>query len=316
MNEKRRIILIKPRGFCAGVERAITIVDKALEKTGAPLYVHHEIVHNRRIIENFKNRGVVFSDDLESVPDQIPLIFSAHGVSPDVRDRAAQKSLQVVDATCPLVTKVHIEARKFAREGYHIFFIGHRTHAEAVGVVGEAPDSITVIESLSDIDAIAPESFNKTACLMQTTMSQTDTASMLDKLRIIFPDLRTPPSSDICYATTNRQNAVRTVAPDVDLMLILGSSNSSNSRRLQECAAEYTRAYLIDNCHELNPDWITQTTQTIGISSGASVPDDLVHETILVLKERFDFQNVDEYTIGMEESTGFQLPSELDSLGR
>ncbi len=322
---RKSILLISPRGFCAGVERAIETVEQALEILDTPLYVHHEIVHNRRVVENLAKRGIVFIDRLDEMPDNLPVIFSAHGVSPAVREKARQKNLTVIDGTCPLVAKVHLEAIRYAREGYHIFFIGHKNHAETIGTQGEAPDHISVIENETQIKALEEKiaflkkegkdlfPYHKTAYLTQTTLSVGETEQMIRQLQDIFPDIRGPSAGDICYATTNRQEALSLAAPESDLFLIVGSANSSNSNRLREQAEKNGKpAYLIDSAEMVQAKWLAGKTH-IAITAGASAPEDLVKEIIERLQSEFGFDEI----INMEgkpENTRFQLPQELQKL--
>src|SRR5947207_1150799 len=265
-----KIILANPRGFCAGVLMAIDVVDQVLAHRGAPVYVYHEIVHNRHVVQDFVERGVVFVNDVNEVPDGSVVVYSAHGISPAVREASRSRRLQQVDATCPLVTKVHMEVRRYARDGYTIIFIGHRDHDEAVGTVGEAPDNIIVVESPEEVALLNVPDPNKLAYVTQTTLSISDAMRTISALKARFPNIKAPPKEDICYATTNRQTAVSDLSPEVDLVLVVGSKNSSNSQRLVETAKLAGRsAYLIDDQSELDPSWL-QGKEAVLITAGAS----------------------------------------------
>ncbi|MFN4243329.1 MAG: 4-hydroxy-3-methylbut-2-enyl diphosphate reductase [Tepidisphaerales bacterium] len=306
------ILLANPRGFCAGVNMAIDVVDEALKRVGPPIYVYHEIVHNRHVVDDFRARGVTFVDDIEQVPEGAVVVFSAHGVSPAVRAAAKRRKLREVDATCPLVTKVHNEVVRFARDGYHIIFIGHRNHDEAVGTVGEAPDAITVVESVDEVDALPFPPDAKLAYVTQTTLSLHDAACIIDALKRKYPGIRPPPKEDICYATTNRQNAVSLYAPETDLVLVVGSQNSSNSKRLVETAqARGVRAYLIDDHRELRPEWF-DGVRTVLITAGASAPEHLVQELVQRLQREYG-GTVETRTL-VEEDVSFAPPKSLRSL--
>ncbi len=271
-----KVLLANPRGFCAGVHMAVETVDEALDLLGPPLYVFHEIVHNRHVVERFESRGVVFVDSIDEVPEEATVIFSAHGVSPEVRRLAKARHLRMIDATCPLVTKVHMEAIRYAKQGYHILLVGHEGHDEVVGTVGEAPDSITVVESPEDVAALPFLKGDKLAYLTQTTLSLDDATRIITALRKRYPNLKEPPSDDICYATTNRQVAVRDLAQEADVVLVVGSQNSSNSVRLTEISeATGTPAHLIDDVSELRDSWFDDA-QTVLVTAGASAPEDLV----------------------------------------
>lgn len=278
-------ILAKPRGFCAGVERAIRIVELALEKYGAPIYVRKEIVHNSHVVQRLRERGAIFVDELDEVPPQAVTILSAHGSPPEVFDEAGNRDLRLIDATCPLVRKVHIEVRRFVKQGYQIIFIGHAGHDEVVGTMGQAPQHTTLIESLADVAALELPPDAKGVILTQTTLSQDDTQAMVDALRAKFPHLELPPSDDICYATQNRQNAVKDIIPDIDLLLVVGSDNSSNSRRLTEVAkSRGVASYLINDPAAIDPAWL-QGVGRVGISSGASAPEEIVQAVVQRLSE-------------------------------
>src|SRR5271155_2460750 len=274
------LLRVRPRGFCAGVVRAVDIVELALEAYGAPVYVHHEIVHNTYVVEQLRRRGAIFVESIEDVPHGAVLVFSAHGVPPTVRDEAKQRSLRVIDATCPLVTKVHLEALKFAREGYDIILIGHEGHDEVIGTMGEAPRSITLVESPEEVDSLPFPADAKIAYLTQTTLSIDEANAVIERLKERYPQIASPPKEDICYATTNRQLAVSELIPQADVLIVLGSQNSSNSRRLMEIGRACGKpAYLIDGPHELRPEWF-DGCETVAITAGASAPEQVVQECI------------------------------------
>ncbi|HRP68420.1 MAG TPA: 4-hydroxy-3-methylbut-2-enyl diphosphate reductase [Turneriella sp.] len=307
----KEIVIAAPRGFCAGVDRAISIVERALEVFGTPLYVHHEIVHNRYVVDSLRAKGVVFVDAIDEIPPNQNVIFSAHGVSPAVTAAAKEKNLKILDATCPLVTKVHIEARRYARDGYQIVLIGHKHHIEARGTYGEAPEQITIVETLADIDALNFSPDAKLAYITQTTLSVRDTKGLIERLKERFPQIEGPSSSDICYATTNRQEAVSVIAPEADIMFVIGSKNSSNSNRLKEIAeAQGTKSYLIDNADDLKPEYFTDAVQKIGITAGASAPEILVKQVTDRLRNEFGFTGIKEVRLKNEDVT-FKLPVEL-----
>lgn len=304
-----RVILANPRGFCAGVNMAIESLERALELFGTPLYVYHEIVHNRPVVERFTRRGVVFVDDLSQVPDGSYLLFSAHGVSPAIREEARRRNLYAIDATCPLVTKVHIEAARFAAEGYTIILIGHEGHDEVVGTMGEAPEAIRLVESVEDVERLDLPADARVAYLTQTTLSVDDANIIIDALRRRFPQIVGPSKDDICYATQNRQEAVKELVPLADLVLVFGSKNSSNSQRLQEIARDHGKpAYLIDGVQELQDIWFDKV-ETVLVTAGASAPEDVVEEAIRYLQERYGAA-VEERFI-REEHVRFPLPREL-----
>jgi len=304
-----RILLAAPRGFCAGVNMAIEALRLALEAFGTPLYVYHEIVHNRWVVEGFRRRGVVFVDDLAEVPVGAHLLYSAHGVPPAVRRQAAERGLKTLDATCPLVTKVHREAVRFAREGYTIIYIGHAGHDEVVGTIGEAPEAIRLIQTAADVDKLDVSDPAKVACLTQTTLSVDDMAEIVARLRRRFPQIVGPPSNDICYATQNRQEAVRVLASEADLVLVVGSQNSSNSRRLTELAlAAGVPAHLIDGPADIDWRWFSGV-ETVLITAGASAPEDIVRECVEQLRERFGAEV--ETRVVREEEIRFALPKPL-----
>ena len=307
-----KILLASPRGFCAGVNMAIESLDLTLREYGAPVYVYHEIVHNKYVVESFREKGAVFVDDLHEVPEKSVLLFSAHGVSPEIRKLARDRQLNAIDATCPLVTKVHLEAIKYAREGYTIFLIGHEGHDEVIGTMGEAPQAMVLVESEEDVDRldIAPET--KVAYLTQTTLSVDDANRIINRLRQRFPNLVNPPKEDICYATQNRQEAVRKLAIDADLCLVLGSQNSSNSQRLAELSMETgTAAYLIDGVADIDRNWF-EGVETVLVTAGASAPEVVVNECLDWLVATY--QATVEPVLIREENVKFPLPKKLRQL--
>jgi 4-hydroxy-3-methylbut-2-enyl diphosphate reductase len=307
-----KIILANPRGFCAGVNMAIETVDQVLAMKGPPVYVYHEIVHNRHVVDGFCGRGVTFVDDIEEVPVGGLVVYSAHGISPEVRRKAKERRLIEVDATCPLVTKVHMEVLRYVRDGYTIIFIGHRKHDEAIGTVGEAPDSIVVVETPEEAQRLKVANPNRLAYVTQTTLSVSDAQRVIDVLKARFPNIRYPIKDDICYATTNRQNAVTSLSPEVDLVLVIGSKNSSNSQRLVDRALEAGKpAYLIDDESELDPNWF-DGKQAVLVTAGASAPEHLVSE--LVNRLRHDYGGQVETRTLMEEGISFELPKSVRSL--
>src|SRR5262245_43890180 len=287
--DTRLLLVPRPRGFCAGVIRAIDIVRLALLKIGAPVYVRKEIVHNRYVVAELAEQGAIFVDRLDQVPDRSVVVFSAHGVAPAVRDEAARRKLRVIDATCPLVTKVHLEAVRYTREGFSVVLIGHRDHDEVIGTVGEAPDTIQVISSVEEVDALRVPDPDRIAYLTQTTLSVDDTRAVVERLRERFPALVGPSEHDICYATQNRQTAVKLIARRVETILVVGAMNSSNSNRLVEVAQRAgTRAYLIESVSDIRQEWIHECTR-IGVSAGSSTPDRLIDEVIEDLHARGHF---------------------------
>jgi len=307
-----KILLANPRGFCAGVNMAIDCVDEVLRIKGPPVYVYHEIVHNKHVVDDFRSRGVTFVDRVGDVPEGGVLVYSAHGISPAVRREAKQRWLVEVDATCPLVTKVHIEVLRFARDGYTIIFVGHRNHDEAVGTVGEAPDSILVVESPEEVQRLNVPDPNKVAYVTQTTLSVSDAMRVIGALKEKFPNIKAPPKEDICYATTNRQGAVSELSPEVDLVLVIGSKNSSNSQRLVERAKEAGKpAYLVDDQSEIRPEWF-EGKRSVLVTAGASAPEHLVHNLLDRLKREFDGE-VETRTL-VEEDVAFELPRSVRSL--
>ena len=306
------LLLASPRGFCAGVDRAITIVEKALELYGPPIYVRHEIVHNPHVVERLRQRGVIFVEDLENVPHEAHLIFSAHGVSPKVRETAEKLGLDVLDATCPLVTKVHLEAQRYAREGYAIVLIGHRKHVEVEGTLGEAPDQMVVVSTVGEVETLKLNS-PKIAYLTQTTLSLDDTAAIVAALKIRFPHIEGPKKDDICYATQNRQNAVKFMLKDVDIVLVVGAPNSSNTVRLVEVAQTAgVRAQRIESADELQPEWFNGV-QHIGITAGASAPEDIVQGIVQALQNMAEGSSIKEFQL-VEENVTFALPAVLKNV--
>ncbi len=306
------LLRVRPRGFCAGVVRAVDIVELALEAYGAPVYVHHEIVHNTYVVEQLRRRGAIFVEAISEVPSGAVLVFSAHGVPPTVRDEAKERRLRVIDATCPLVTKVHMEALKFAREKRTIILIGHRDHQEIVGTSGEAPDRTLVVDSVEEVDALQVDDPNKLAFLTQTTLSLYDTQEIVARLRQRFPNILGPASDDICYATQNRQEAVEQVAKDVELILVVGSQNSSNSNRLVELAQRLNvRAKLIDAASDINPKWL-EGVHRVALTAGASAPEVLVEQVSERLAQ-FGFTDQRDLDL-IREDVRFTLPAELATI--
>lgn len=306
----KRVLLAAPRGYCAGVDRAVVTVEKALDLYGAPVYVRKQIVHNKHVVTTLEKRGAIFVEETTEVPEGAIVVFSAHGVSPAVHAEAASRQLKTIDATCPLVTKVHHEARRFANDDMQILLIGHAGHEEVEGTSGEAPDHITLVDGLESARTVQVDPNKKLAWLSQTTLSVDETLEAVRILRERFPHLQDPPSDDICYATQNRQVAIKEIAPKSDLVLVVGSRNSSNSVRLVEVSLEYgaKAAYLIDYAAEMKDEWF-EGVETIGVSSGASVPEILVQDLLAEL-ERRGFGEVETVT-AMEESLLFALPPEL-----
>lgn len=306
----KRVLLAEPRGYCAGVDRAVETVERALEKHGAPVYVRHEIVHNRHVVETLAKAGAVFVDDNDEVPEGSIVVFSAHGVAPTVHETAAERGLQVIDATCPLVTKVHREAVRFARDDFEILLIGHEGHEEVEGTAGEAPDHVTIVNNPDEADTVVVKDPTKVVWLSQTTLSVDETMETVRRLRERFPLLQDPPSDDICYATQNRQVAIKKIAPDADLVIVVGSANSSNSVRLVEVALEYgaRAAYRVDYAHEVKQEWL-DGVRTVGVTSGASVPEVLVQELLEDLAGA-GFGDVEQVKTA-EEDLQFSLPKEL-----
>lgn len=315
MDEKsigeKRIVLLTPRGFCAGVVRAIDVVKIALDTYGAPIYVRKEIVHNRHVVDELRDAGAIFVEELTEAPAGARVIFSAHGVSPAVRQQAKELNLNVIDATCPLVTKVHLEAVRFAKRGYSIVLIGHRNHDEVIGTLGEAPDAMVLVETVDDVDRLQIADETKMAYLTQTTLSLDETRDIVTRLRERFPLIEGPHSQDICYATENRQVAVKAVAPMTDLLLVVGSRNSSNSQRLVEvCRKEGRPAYLVDDEGDVQAAWF-DGVQSVSITAGASAPEHLVERLIGFLQAN-GFGSVETLEV-KEEDVRFSLPPELNS---
>ena len=307
-----KILLVSPRGFCAGVNMAIDALERAITMFGTPLYVFHEIVHNRHVVQRFKDKGVVFVDHVHEVPRGSHLMYSAHGISPAVREQARDRELQVVDATCPLVRKVHLEAIRFARLGYSIVLVGHRDHDEVVGTMGEAPGLITLVESISDVDRLEVPDPDRVAYLTQTTLSVDDAGMIVDRLRARFPNCVGSPKEDICYATQNRQEALKAGVERADVVLVFGSKNSSNSIRLTEVAAEFGRpTYLVDSVEEVDRAWFSGG-ETVLITAGASAPEDLVSACVEHLVREYDASV--EHLAVREENVEFPLPYEIRPL--
>ena len=304
-----KILLANPRGFCAGVNMAIECLDEAIRRFGTSIYVYHEIVHNRYVVDRFTQQGVTFVDTIEEVPEGSILLYSAHGVSPEIRQQSRDRKLHTIDATCPLVTKVHLEAIKYAKEGYNIVLIGHDGHDEVIGTMGEAPESITLVETPAAVDQLPFADDAKIAYLTQTTLSVSEAEAIIARLRQRFPNIHCPPKDDICYATTNRQEAIDTLATNADAVIVLGSQNSSNSRRLMELGASHgAKAFLIDGIHEL-PDDALSAEDTVLISAGASAPEVVVQECVDALVEKYGAEV--ESIVVREEHVSFPLPKEL-----
>ncbi|MEM8866410.1 MAG: 4-hydroxy-3-methylbut-2-enyl diphosphate reductase [Planctomycetota bacterium] len=307
-----KVLLANPRGFCAGVNMAIESLDLALEEFGAPVYVYHEIVHNKHVVNDFERRGVVFVDSLDEAPVGSTLLFSAHGVSPEVRRVSKERNLNAIDATCPLVTKVHLEAIKYAKQGRTIVLIGHEGHDEVIGTMGEAPESIVLVESPEDVDQLQVADPENLAYLTQTTLSVDDTSRIIARLKERFPSIIGPPKADICYATQNRQEAVSLLAAEADITLVLGSQNSSNSQRLAELSREHGKpAYLIDGPADLESGWFTDV-ESVLVTAGASAPEIVVEQTLDYLAEQFG-ATVEVRSI-REENVSFPLPRELRTI--
>ncbi len=304
-----KLLLAAPRGYCAGVDRAVQTVEHALDLYGAPVYVRKEIVHNKHVVEKLRERGAIFVEEETEVPEGSTVVFSAHGVSPTVHANAAERKLFALDATCPLVTKVHVEAKKFAADGYTIVLVGHAGHEEVEGTMGEAPDHIVLIETEDDVDALEVEDPEKVAYISQTTLSVDETRQIIARLREKFPGIVGPRTDDICYATTNRQAAVKQMAAECDLVLVIGSSNSSNSNRLVEVAREYgAESHLIDNESQVREEWL-QGKSVVGITSGASAPEELVQRLVRFFRER-GTEQVAEFEV-IQEDVRFMLPKTI-----
>ena len=304
-----RIILANPRGFCAGVNMAIDSLERALDMFGTPLYVYHEIVHNRPVVDRFRKRGVVFVDNIEEIPEGSNVLYSAHGVAPAIREAAAQRRLRAIDATCPLVTKVHLEAVRFAHEGYTIILIGHEGHDEVLGTTGEAPANIVLVQDVAEVERLDLPQGSKLAYLTQTTLSVDDAEIIIDALRRRYPQIVGPSRDDICYATQNRQEAVKELVPEADVVLVLGSRNSSNSMRLEEIARSCGKpAFLIDRAGEMKDGWF-KDSDTVLITAGASAPEEVVQECVEYLQKAYG-ATVEGRTV-REEHVNFPLPREL-----
>lgn len=305
----KKIILLRPRGFCAGVVRAIDVVKIALQAYGAPIYVRKEIVHNRHVVEELRDSGAIFVEELSEVPESARVIFSAHGVAPSVREEAKSRKLRVIDATCPLVTKVHLEARKFAKQHYTIVLIGHKDHDEVIGTLGEAPDETALVSNVEDVDRLNVKDPDRVGYITQTTLSLDETRDIVIRLKEKFPKIQGPAAQDICYATENRQVAVKAVAPLCETLLVVGSQNSSNSRRLVEvCEQLGVPAHLIDDLTEVKPEWLA-SVNTVAVTAGASAPENLVEALVEFLHGQ-GFTDLEEMEV-KEEDVRFHLPAEL-----
>jgi 4-hydroxy-3-methylbut-2-enyl diphosphate reductase len=301
------LLMSAPRGFCAGVERAIKIVDEALELLPHPIYVNHEIVHNSHVIKNFEDKGVIFVEGISGVPDGSTLIFNAHGVPPSLVNEAKDRGMRIIDATCPLVSKVHFEAIRFAKKGYHILLIGHEGHPEVIGVMGEAPEQIHLIETPEDVSALPFGPEDQLAYITQTTLSVDDCAAVIAAVKEHYPQAQEPKKSDICYATTNRQGAIKAVAREADLVLVVGSRNSSNSNRLREVAENCgTPAHLVNCTRDLKAEWF-KGDEKVGITAGASTPEKVVQQVIFWLQENFEVSGSRD-VVTIEEDEHFSLP--------
>ncbi len=304
-----KIILANPRGFCAGVNMAIECLDKAISMFGSNIYVYHEIVHNKHVVERFTQQGVTFVDEISEVPNGSILLYSAHGVSPEIREQSRRRDLRTIDATCPLVTKVHLEAVRYARDGYHIVLIGHEGHDEVIGTMGEAPASITLVETPDEVAKLNFPDDSRIAYLTQTTLSVDEASRVIGALRTRYPRIESPPKEDICYATTNRQDAIKQLAKQADVVVVLGSQNSSNSRRLKELGASFGKqAYLIDGAGELQHEWF-DNVETVLVTAGASAPEVVVQDCIDWLTREYG-ATLEEITT-REEHVSFPLPKEL-----
>ncbi len=307
-----KVLLANPRGFCAGVNMAIECLEECIREFGTNIFVYHEIVHNRYVVEKFSSQGVKFVNHLSEVPAGSILLYSAHGVSPEIRAEARQRDLRTIDATCPLVTKVHLEAIKYAKANYNIILIGHDGHDEVIGTMGEAPESITLVETPDDVDQLTFSQDDSLVYLTQTTLSVEEANQVIERLKQRYPNIESPPKEDICYATTNRQHAVKQLIQQADLLLVLGSQNSSNSKRLMEIGlAEGKQAYLIDGKDELQPEWF-ETVDTVMITAGASAPEVVVQDCLNHLQEEYG-ATIEEITT-REENVTFPLPKELRQL--
>ena len=310
-----KVVLAQPRGFCAGVERAIDIVERALEKYGAPVYVRHEIVHNKYVVETLRERGAIFVEEVDEIPTGAVTVFSAHGVSKKVEDGALVRELDVIDATCPLVTKVHKEGRRYAEKGYDIVLIGHIGHPEVEGTLGQIPGTVHVLSEVEEVEKLDVADPDRVAFVTQTTLSVNDTKDVIAALKARFPNIIGPDTRDICYATQNRQTAVIAMAKQVDLLLVVGAHNSSNSNRLREIGENFgIPSYLIEDASMFDPAWLTDAVKTIGVTAGASAPEKLVQQTIERLK---NYRTVTVETLdGVEENIHFKLPRELNDVPR
>lgn len=307
-----KVLLASPRGFCAGVNMAIDSLELALGAFGPPIYVYHEIVHNRYVVSHFRDRGVTFLDDIRDAPHGATLLFSAHGVSPEIRQAARERNLTAIDATCPLVTKVHLEAIRYAREGYTILLIGHEGHDEVIGTMGEAPEATLLVETPEDVDRLEVADASRLAYLTQTTLSVDDANRIIARIKERFPQVTAPPKEDICYATQNRQEAVAQLSDEADVTLVLGSQNSSNSRRLAELSKERgIKAYLIDGAEDIDPQWL-EDARTVLVTAGASAPETVVEQCLDFLREKFG-ATVEPRMI-RTENVSFPLPRELREL--
>jgi 4-hydroxy-3-methylbut-2-enyl diphosphate reductase len=305
----KNVLLAAPRGYCAGVDRAVQAVEQALDLYGPPIYVRKEIVHNKHVVRELSKRGAVFVEEEAEVPEGEMVVFSAHGVAPSVHENAARRELRTIDATCPLVTKVHVEARKFAADGYTIILIGHQGHEEVEGTTGEAPESIVLVQTADEVDELVVADPERVAFITQTTLSVDETTAIIERLRQKFPGIVAPKSDDICYATTNRQIAVKELARQCELVLVIGSTNSSNSNRLVEVAREHgARSHLIDNHLQVEEDWL-QGVETVGITSGASAPEELVERLVELFRERGATDVSELRTV--HEDVRFMLPKEI-----
>jgi 4-hydroxy-3-methylbut-2-en-1-yl diphosphate reductase len=309
LNAPKRVLLAAPRGYCAGVDRAVQTVEHALDLHGAPVYVRKEIVHNKHVVQQLTKRGAIFVEEETEVPEGALVVFSAHGVAPSVHENSAKRNLRTIDATCPLVTKVHVEARKFAAEGYTIILVGHDGQEEVEGTTGEAPDDIVLVESVEDVDALEVDDPDHVALITQTTLSVDETRGIIERLREKFPNITSPKQDDICYATTNRQLAVKQLAKECDLVLVIGSKNSSNSNRLVDVTRELgTASHLIDKAAEVDESWL-DGVETVGITSGASAPEELVTELVEFFRER-GAEEVSEVR-AIDEDVRFMLPKPI-----
>jgi 4-hydroxy-3-methylbut-2-enyl diphosphate reductase len=312
-NTVEKILLAAPRGYCAGVDRAVETVERALARYGPPVYVRKEIVHNKHVVEQLRERGAIFVESETEVPEGSVTVFSAHGVAPSVHENARTRRLRTIDATCPLVTKVHVEARRFAADGYMVVLVGHDGHEEVEGTMGEAPDNMVLVQTEQDVDELELADPEKVAYISQTTLSVDETRGIIERLRERFPAIVGPRTDDICYATTNRQAAVRRLATECDLVLVIGSRNSSNSLRLVEVARDYgAQAHLIDNARELDEAWL-EGVRTLGITSGASAPEELVQELVAHFRAR-GVDDISELTVTRED-VRFMLPKAIRGVG-